>query len=291
MGHAAIGQPDKLTRQLVEAAENGNAGVVETLLAQGADIEARDASDQTALKVACEHAHVDVVRVLLGRGANAEAKSNSKGMPVNWAIGGDGNIPRTQYADRLAVVKMLLDKKVNIETRTIAGITPLMLAAYNYRDVEILRLLLTKGANVEARDDQGRTALMEAVQEDHTDAETMLLTHGAKIDAADSRGHTALMHAVSKGHIDSVSLLLSKGAKLEAVDNEGQTALFRAAIDDNSSGGGDYAAVTKFLIEKGANVNAKDDHGRRPLEMAINSGRTQVAKLLRDSGAQWTGQR
>jgi uncharacterized protein len=181
MSHMVIGQSDsdKLNRQLIDAAENGNADVVKVLLTQGADVEGRDGSNQTPLKVATEHARVEVVRVLLEKGANVEAKSNSKGAPLNWAVGGDGKIPRSEYADRATIVKMLLDKKASVEAKTLSGDTPLMLAASNYRNTDILQLLLNKGANIEAKDQRGITALMMAAIANNTDAETVLLARGA----------------------------------------------------------------------------------------------------------------
>ena len=87
--------------------------------------------------------------------------------------------------------------------KTISGDTPLLLAALNYVNTDILVLLLNHGANIEAKNRNGFTALIWAAYENHTEAETILLAKGAKIDAADASGQTALMNAVSQERTDS----------------------------------------------------------------------------------------
>ena len=57
------------------AARSGNAGVVEQLLAKGANVNAHGARGQTALMWAVAQKHPDVVKVLLAHGADVHARS------------------------------------------------------------------------------------------------------------------------------------------------------------------------------------------------------------------------
>ncbi len=59
---------------LHEAAKKGQNGVVEQLLAAGADINAKDDSGETALHCAARAGHSKIVRVLIAKGADVNAK-------------------------------------------------------------------------------------------------------------------------------------------------------------------------------------------------------------------------
>ena len=58
----------------------------------------------------------------------------------------------------------------------------------------------------------------------------------------------------------------------------GQTALHWAAYDGRID-------MARQLIEKGANVNAKDDYQATPLHFAAEVGRIDIARLLIENGA------
>jgi len=53
-----------------------------------------------------------------------------------------------------------------------------------------------------------------------------------------------------------VKLLLEKGANIEAKDNDGDTALINAAIKGETE-------MVKLLLEKGANIEARTTKARR----------------------------
>ena len=62
------------------------------------------------------------------------------------------------------------------------------------------------------------------------------------------------MHAAWFGHIDVMRILIDKGADVNAKNKNGATALILAADKGN-------AEIVSFLIDKGADVNAKDGNG------------------------------
>jgi ankyrin repeat protein len=67
------------------AARQGNVEVIEALLDEGADLEARDTAGETALRRAVNCDKVEAARVLMKRGADAESVG-SKGLTVREAV-------------------------------------------------------------------------------------------------------------------------------------------------------------------------------------------------------------
>ena len=75
----------QIDKDLVSAAANGDTSKVESLLAEGANIEAHANDDWTALTIAAERGRVDTVRFLLEKGARVNAKEGGGHTPLFWA--------------------------------------------------------------------------------------------------------------------------------------------------------------------------------------------------------------
>ena len=96
-----------------------------------------------------------------------------------------------------------------------------------------------------------------------------------------------LKSAIRKGcdyiKIDIINILLEKGADINAKDNYGRTPLMHAIQYGCSE------EVIKILLEKGADINAKDNYGWTPLMHAIHECECEcskeVIKILLEKGA------
>ncbi len=86
-----------------------------------------------------------------------------------------------------------------------------------------------------------------------------------------------LLTAAQLGKIDAVRSLVDKGANVNAKDS-GLTVLSWASRYGT-------ADVVRILIEKGAKVNGKDDYGSTALTWAAESGKTDNARVLIENGA------
>ena len=104
----------------------------------------------------------------------------------------------------------------------------------------------------------------------------ILLSHPVDIDADDGYGATALYQAVDEEKLELAKLLLRFNAKVNTktgvyIDGSGDiTPLHRAYWS---------AELTKLLLDKGADPNAKDTSGKTPRDWARWSDDPAVARL------------
>uniref|UniRef100_A0AAU7YKD6 Ankyrin repeat domain-containing protein n=1 Tax=Wolbachia endosymbiont of Oeneis ivallda TaxID=3171168 RepID=A0AAU7YKD6_9RICK len=87
-----------------------------------------------------------------------------------------------------------------------------------------------------------------------------------------------LFAAVRSGDANQVADLINKGDDVNARDNRGNTSLHLAAIADELQ-------VVEKLIEGGADVNAKNNHGATPLHWAALNQNVNIVEKLIEKGA------
>ncbi len=81
--------------------------------------------------------------------------------------------------------------------------------------------------------------------------------------------------------LDMLKLLINNKANINQIDFAGQTVLHRAALTPK----GETLELMKYLILKGADVNAKDSNGNTPLFIAYAVNNNDAVDLLIASGA------
>jgi Ankyrin repeats (3 copies)/Ankyrin repeats (many copies) len=157
------------------------------------------------------------------------------------------NVPRQMtevhlvaYFGLTGVITALLKNRQYPDVKDSWGRTPLWRAAENGHEV-VVKLLLEKGAELESKDSEyGRTPLSRAAENGDEAVVKLLLEKGAELESKDKYGQTPLSWAAENGHGAVVKLLLEKGAELEPKDKYGQTPLWRAAVKG-------HEAVVKLL--------------------------------------------
>lgn len=153
--------------------------------------------------------------------------------------------------------------------------------AIAYGQTDKVRKLLRKGADVNKDNEDGTTPLGWAVQEGHWDIIQLLLSYGADINAMDEHGQTSLYQAAADGNRELVEYLLDNGADID-LSGDGMTPLIIASCYFDSN----QLETVKLLVERGADIHAKDNEGQTALFYAEEYGIDDIASFLKEQGAQ-----
>nr|XP_033336892.1 uncharacterized protein LOC117226539 [Megalopta genalis] len=122
--------------------------------------------------------------------------------------------------------------------------------------------------------------LFVAVEENNVGIASFALNNisTANVNTCDCSGKSILQRAAQLGNLEMVKFLVKKGADVNAKTNNEISAL-RFAI-----GVGDWKIV-KFLVDNGANVNDRTSNGYSVLHFAVGKGRLRIVRFLVKNGA------
>ncbi len=208
---------------LLLATINGNATIIERLIAAGADPNAAlTKSADTAIMMASRTGKVEAVKVLLNRGAQVNAKETWGGTTaLMWAVserhpdvvkllidsGADVNaksnfVPSASGRGFEGTSPVAAKPNQGIEEFASGWLTPLMFAARE-NDVESARLLIAAGANVDAICGDGKDALSLAIFNGSYDVASLLIANHANVNQADAQRFTPLFWAVDRRNMET----------------------------------------------------------------------------------------
>jgi hypothetical protein len=91
-------------------------------------------------------------------------------------------------------------------------------------------------------------------------------------------GVSCTSKAVSEGYVEIASLLIASGANVNARNDKGMSPLQIAAVKSRID-------VVSLLLENGAAINASDNEGRTSLHNAATNGDSEIVELLLKKGA------
>ena len=230
---------------LVKASYEGQEGAVQLLMEGGADIDALDYGNSTALEAALSQRHKGLARLLLEKGAC-----------VRKAL----SLASHQGYENM--VKLMLDRGADINAQGPKG-TALEAASYRGH-IKLVQLLLNRGARTNPRRTKYTSkTILETTIESHWCKERvvqLLLEKGAPVGES-------LHLAAAQGKEDIVRLLLDHGANIDARWCQG-TALEVAVTSHQLS-----EKVVKLLLDRGAHVG-------KALHQSAHLSRTKIARLL-----------
>lgn len=251
------------------AAAEGNVPILEELLAAGADVNAADRRDRTALDEAVLHNRLSGVLWLFHHGADIRRVHPLDGRgPLHAAcIKGFANL-----------IQPLIEAGADPAQPDRFGLTPLDLAL-DYKNENVVAALLHLNLKSGALQAAAGAAMESATLRGQTEIAKLLIQGGLPVNERTSGGTTYLGDAALKGRKELVRLLLNQGADVNASNPAGGTPLHDAAL------GGD-PEVIQLLLDHGARIDAQDKESRAtPLMVAASLGRSNAVGLLLRRGA------
>ena len=180
-------------------------------------------------------------------------------------------------------VKSAIAKGADVSLSDMYGNYPLGSAAFHGHE-EVVRYLIEKGANVNGRG-LGSPPIFRAAEGGHTSVFRLLLENGAKVKFKDPYTKRTVLHDAARGgQADIIRVLIAKKLKADAVDRDGITPLMLAAAS-----GSEEAA--RLLINNKAKVNRKSTlfndlfANWAPIHYAAFMGNLATLKVLLENGA------
>ena len=257
---------------LMWAAAEGHAAIVRELLPAGASVDARAEGGFTALLFAARSGDVESARALLSVGAKFTdiAADNRNALIIAAA---SGHTP---------LVELLLDQEADPNVADKAGVTPLHAAVWgNFNNIEMVQLLLlARGANPNARVTGNMPQRLAYKYHGDVFFRTPASLQGATPFAlAAAQGDVAAMRALAAGGADTTIPLDNGSTPLML------TAGFGWTIEDSEKPLERALAAVQAAVELGGDVNAKNKGGRTALHAAANQGVVQVLRFLVARGA------
>ena len=171
-------------QQFLDFCRDGTVQEVRKALKEGANANAKNNIDETALKLAAMNNSADVVNALLSAGAEINVKDSKNKTELMYAA---------DYNQDVEVIKALLKAGADVNAKDTYNRTALMFAAKS-NTAEVINTLIEAGAD-DVADSNGKTALIYAAQYNEPEAVEALINAGTYIRQKDSSGKMAVDYA------------------------------------------------------------------------------------------------
>ena len=237
------------------AARANDLNSVRWLIANSAEINAKDGYGLTPLHRASYKNSAEAAELLLKNGADVNAKNNHGWTPMDLAI-------HWGHAEMQSLLSRHGGKAALFAQAPQAAPKPAPAA---------------KAPAPAPKSECEMDSLHQAAEENNTAAARCLIKNGANVNAKGIAAWTPLHLAANNNADETAALLLRNGAEIDATDDNGWTPLHVAAFPNATKS-------AELLLKNGAAVNVKDNVGRTPLDAAIKTGRAEMQSLLKRHG-------
>jgi ankyrin repeat protein len=262
---------------LHRAAQVGQTGSMEVLIAHGADLYAKVnhhyLNEATPIILATNCLQVHAIRVLLNHGVDVNTfDPKYRTFPLHLAA--SMNTELTQLLlDHGALVNFPGKSPVFPETWPMTSLHFAVFFSHAYEGaLDRVKLLLDRGASINAQSSRGDTALHMAILGGKADLTRFLLQKGANIHLQNKQGKSAVQLAREGGHF----CWIEETVPHEFLDElQEPSALCKAIWSKNYS-------LVRELLEMNCDIEQEDRHGNTPWDYCILASDVELAQILVD---------
>lgn len=233
-------QQARLNQQLIAAAWDNDLPRARSLIARGADVNAKDNTLQSAYLISTSEGHLELLKLTLEHGADVDSKDSFNGTGlIRAADRGHADI-----AGRLVRAGVEVDHINNLGWTALHE--AIILGDGSDRYVDTVRVLVAAGADLRLRSQRDQTTpIQHARSRGHNQIEQELRAALEADKPAKRPANRLLLAAAERGDATAAALAIRAGASLEARDEQGRTPLSLAVTKDRP-------AVARLLVYLGA---------------------------------------
>ena len=259
-------QQAELDRGLRDAAWANDVARADALIAAGADVNAKDDTQQSAYLIATSEGFLELLELTLANGADVASLDRFNGT----------GLIRAAERGHAAVVGRLLRTGVAVNHVNRSGFTALHEAVIygdgNQRYLDTVRLLVARGADVALPSARDGVAPVDHARGRGQNAVVATLT-AAHERPAPADPAAELLAAAADGGADRAVLALRAGADLESRDERRRTPLLLAVTADRLE-------VARLLVALGADPDALDDRHDTPWLVTGVTGSVPMLEVM-----------
>jgi ankyrin repeat protein len=269
----AMAAPDNLNREIFRVIRSGNAAQLDSLLQRGADANA-SGDGYSALMAAALNGNAAQMEMLINHGAVVNAV-NADGFTALWF-----SIPDYEK------VSLLLNHGADPGLRSKEGFTVLAKLANYPGTLKIFRLLMEHGADL-LHSGPDNSLIYNAASSCDTALMSFLVGRGLSVNDTISVGDYPINSALNYRCFPMVKWLVDHGAKVNVAPMHLPLDLFNGITPLMFAGVSDDSLSFFYLLDHGADPNAKDKQGHTVLMFVQQAEHEEpeMTKTLLERGA------
>lgn len=244
-----------------------------------------DLNGNTPLMIAIQKNQIDAVKQEL---SDSRYNDNNNAL-LNHTNANDETALHIAVRNRSeTIVKLLLDNRIEKDTKNIAGSTALHIATKN-GDVAIVKMLVDAKCDINAVDENGATALVLAAKRGDKNLVEYFIEKGADVQKTDFYGKTYKDYYAPDKETEKraenpveekrkISIGNNAGRKYAVIFGSSQDSVIQAVKDRNRS-------KLELLIAEGQGLDTPDSFGNTALMYAVNMQNIYLINCLLSNGA------